>query len=199
MPIVAATAAKRAAVAAALSGVLSTSCLPSAGASTAAAAAGTGSAATGSWGVVATQSALSPPAAEALTLTALTATPLYYKAVNVVTVTLRSMSWSVVVSGSGATLKLSTCSVAWVQGGSGTCSGVTTTVGTWVASSSPGGGQVTSGTTVTSGAVPTASTTTLYLRATPGSLPKTGAKFTVNTSVSSGGSSQLRQATVTDS
>lgn len=163
-----------------------------AGASVRPAAAGQAAAESGTWGVVPTQSTSPAPPTGALTLTAAGTNPLYFQVVNDGTVTIRGLGYSVTISSANTTAALTACSVAWTQSGSGFCPGTATTVGTWVQSASPSAGEVRSGARVASSTVPAVSATRLYLRATPGSVPPGGTAITINTSVGSGPTAQVR-------
>lgn len=185
---------------AALFGALSSMLLPHAGANgVGAAAVGTGSAATGSWGVVATQSTATPPPDGALTLTATSNEALFFQAVNVGTVSLQAMTWSVTVVGVGTTVSLEACTQPWKQTGNSKCMATETAIGTWSAAVPVPSGDLASGASVSSPAVPADPTATLYLQATVSSAPVLGAQITITTAVSSGSASQLRAATVTNS
>lgn len=161
---------------------------------------GTSNVTSGTWGVVATQSTSSPPPETALALSASTTTPQYFQAVNVGSVALTAMSYSVTISSTAATtLTLTSCTLPWTQVGSGVCTGVQATVGTWALTALPPAGDVSSGAVVATTQVPTSPAGTLYLQATPGTVPLSGATFTVSTYVSSGPGSQLRAPAVTNS
>lgn len=161
---------------------------------------GTSTVGSGTWGVVATQSTVSPPPKTALSLTATNSAPLYFQAVNVGNVALTAMTYSVTIASTAATtLTVTACTLPWTQVGGGLCTGVQSTVATWILSSPPPAGDVSSGSSVSTTQVPATPAGTLYLQATPGSVPLGGATFTVNTFVSSGPASQLTAPTVTNS
>lgn len=149
----------------------------------------------GSWGVVATQSTSSPPPTGPLALTVTNNNPFYFSVVNDGTTSITSITYNVTLTATNTKLTLAVCSVAWNQGGAGTCSGTTTTVDTWIKGTA-GGGQVVSGTSVNSTTVPAAATAKINLRGTPGGVGGSGTTLTINMSVAS---NQLRAAQTTNS
>lgn len=152
------------------------------------------------WGVVPTQSTSSPPPAQVLTLTATNNNAQYFKVVNTGAETITGLSYVVAITGGTKTaLALTACSIAWTQGGSGTCSGTSTTIGTWSVQTPLPNGTVASGISVTSGTAPAAAGAQLFLRATPSNAPAAGVTFTLNTTVSSGPTRQIRAARTTNS
>lgn len=192
----ASTVARRAATSVAALFVISVA--TPAGASVKPAATGQENLTSGTWGVVPTQSTSSPPPTGPLTITTTKNGAIYFQVVNDGSVTIGGMSYAVTISSAKTTAALTACSVAWNQSGGGTCPGSSTTVGTWIDSSPPGPGRVTSGATLTSSTVPASNTAELYLRATLGGVPGTGSTITFDTSVSSGAAGQIRAGQTTN-
>lgn len=149
------------------------------------------------WAVVPTQSTTSPPPTGALTLTASSTAPQYFRVVNAGTVSVTAMTYVVTVTSTSGSpnVKLTACTVAWAANA---CPGTSTVVATWSSKSNPPAGQVSSGTAISSTAVPAAPNASVYLQASPGGVPATGATITVNTSVSSGPTRQIRTAAATN-
>ena len=154
----------------------------------------------GSWGVVPTQSTASPPPAGALTLTATNNSAQYFKVVNTGTEPLVATTYVVAIGGGGSktALTLTACSVAWTQGGSGSCTGTTTAIKAWSQQVPVPSGDVADGTAVASAAVPAQANATLFIRATPASVPASGATFTITTSVSSSSPRQIGSPATTN-
>lgn len=151
----------------------------------------------GTWAVVPTLLTSGVPAPGALPLTfALGAVPVpqYFEAVNTGTITVTAASYSVAVTGglSGTTaVTLTACVGASWDRTLGTCSGTTTTIGSWTSASSSA---------ISSPAVPGTPSSRLSIKAsvTGGSLTSVTVA-TVNISVSSGPTRQIRAATTTNS
>jgi hypothetical protein len=167
----------------------------------AAGAVGSESVTSGSWGVVPTQSTANPPPTVALTLTATNNAAQYFKVVNVGNISVTDMSYVVTISGGTKTaLTLTACSVAWNQGGGGSCGGTSTTVGKWSIQTPTPNGFVASGTSIASSTSPDAPGAVLFLRATPASTVAAGVTFTITTTVTSASSGrQIRAAQSTNS
>jgi hypothetical protein len=151
----------------------------------------------GSFAVVPTLLATGIPAPASLPLTfAVGAAPIpqYFNAVNTGSITLSAASYSTVVTGGiggTTTVTLVACvGASWNQA-LGTCGGTTTTIGSWTSTSSAA---------ISSTAVPAAAAARLSLKAsvTGGSLTSVTVA-TVNISVSSGPTRQIRAATIGES
>lgn len=166
----------------------------------AAGAAGSQSVSSGTWGVVPTQSTSAPPPTGPLTLSATTNAAQYFKVVNTGNVSLAGMSYVVTISGGTKTaLALTACSVAWTQGGAGSCSGTLTPIATWSEQSPLPNGDATNGSTVASTTVPVTAGATLFLRATPtNAVGGAGNTFTITTTVKSASTRQIRAAMTTN-
>jgi hypothetical protein len=159
--------------------------------------AGTATVGSGSFAVVPTLLSTGLPSPASLPLTfglGVAPVPQYFSAVNTGSITVSAASYSVVVTGGigGTTsVTLAACvGASWNQT-LGTCAGTTTTIGSWSsASSAP----------ISSTAVPAAAAARLSLKATVtgGSLTSV-TSATVNISVSSGPTRQIRAATTVDS
>ena len=167
----------------------------------AAGAAGSESVGSGTWGVVPTQSTSTPPPTGPLTLSATNNTVQYFKVVNTGNISIAGMSYVVTISGGTKTaLALTACSVAWTQGGAGSCSGTPTPIATWSEQSPLPNGDATNGSAVVSTAVPVTAGATLFLRATPTSaVGGAGNTFTITTTVKSASARQIRAAQTTNS
>ena len=192
---------RRAAVTVALLGMSSLLPLVAVSASVnAAGVVGSESVTSGDWGVVPTQSTATPPPTGALTLTATNNSAQYFKVVNTGSTVLVGMGYAVSITGGTKTaLNLTACSIAWNQGGGGTCSGTSTTVAKWSIQTPPPPGAVTNGSLVASATAPVAAGAALFLRATPASAVAGGVTFTIDTSVSSASTRQIRAAQSTNS
>jgi hypothetical protein len=159
---------------------------------------GTESVGSGSFAVVPTLLSTGIPAPASLPLTfALGAAPipLYFNAVNTGSITVSAASYSAVVTGGiggTTTVTLAACvGASWNQA-LGTCAGTTTTtIGSWTSASSAA---------IASTAVPAAAAARLSIKAsvTGGSLTSVTVA-TVNISVSSGPTRQIRAATIGES
>ena len=161
---------------------------------------GTEGVSTGSWGVVPTQSSSMPPPVGALSLTASNNNPQYFQAVNVGTLPLVALSYSVgITSSANTTMTLTACSVPWNQGGGGGCAGTKTTIGNWSSQMPVPKGHVAGGASLTSTVVPATGNGQVSIQAKPGGVPTGGATFTVNTTVESGPTRQIRAAQTSNS
>ncbi|MDQ1539897.1 MAG: hypothetical protein QOH29_623 [Actinomycetota bacterium] len=159
--------------------------------------AGTETVGSGSFAVVPTLLSTGIPSPASLPLTfalGVAPVPQYFSAVNTGSITVSAAGYSVVVVGGigGTTsVTLTACvGASWNQA-LGTCAGTTTTIGSWTSASSAA---------ISSTAVPAAAAARLSLKAsvTGGSLTSV-TSATVNISVSSGPTRQIRAATTVDS
>lgn len=161
---------------------------------------GTGTEATssGSFAVIPTTLATTPPPGPLVLTYAAVALPAaqYFDAVNTGSVDLVAASYAVAVSGGGATGNPSVTLTACTGGSwnviSGACSGTPVTIGTWTSASSAA---------VSSTAVPAAPAARLGIKAsvTGGGLLTAITIATVSISVSSGPTRQIRAAATTTS
>jgi hypothetical protein len=151
----------------------------------------------GTFAVIATTAAGTPPAG-ALTLTYGTVLPppQYFDAVNTGTLVLTATSYSVVVSGGGVlgapSIALSACVGGTWDTTLGTCSGAATAIGSWTSASSAA---------IASSAAPLAAAARLGIKATLTNGGVLGANTiaVITTTVSSSGPRQIRAATTSNS
>jgi hypothetical protein len=151
----------------------------------------------GTFSVIPTTAAGTPPAG-ALTLIYGTVLPpaQYFDAVNTGTLVLTATSYSVVVTGGGVlgapSIALSACVGGTWNTSTGTCSGTATPIGSWTSASSAA---------IASSAAPLAAAARLGIKATLSNGGVLGANTVavITTTVSSSGPRQIRTATTTNS